>query len=595
MYSTSLLTLVLLATDAVQRVYASLGFVDVHRPSCKQSSESEHRFRHSPLFMSPSRARIKSKLQKQKKKQSQRQTLNRQISGEPAGITPGICLWKEFRRRFRLGRRQPLQDTLINTKLSFLLKSDGRRRKKIKERLKKLGYKFSSKKDGKVELENTNTQIIDDEDDEYNQCSLDGLRATAGVLRTRIRLKQDELKELEVLMRDVVREMRMEGFLNKKPQDKEVEVIKATDTMTTISNTLGNGNGNMMGEDELDALNNQWKNKQYETEAPQEAEDDDGELLYEFQLDLMKTRAAEVQSQILLDRIKLQRLERRILCCESTELGLLERAVGNTLDTLNESEFLANPITVTQQRARKFISTLGQSSSVLFRRIDRESYISDAKERNLESLSDFVVKETSAGIRIVGNLLSNPSQLTQLIDPETPTLIPHVPAILSRLDRLESHVAPILSRVLNNKQHLKTIEPYLPEILERFDDIEPHLPWILDNIDVLAPYTGLLLKHIDELLLYAAVDEYETGEDKKDNYAFAEQLLPYLEVYVSQLDLVGPHLPLLRPHLPLLLKHNRIKILSPHVGKLFARGYQDLSGEFTLQYMHFSLDVHSFT
>lgn len=51
-----------------------------------------------------------------------------------------------------------------------------------------------------------------------------------------------------------------------------------------------------------------------------------------------------------------------------------------------------------------------------------------------------------------------------------------------------------------------------------------------------------------------------------------------LEVYVSQLDLVGPHLPLLRPHLPLLLKHNRIKILSPHVGKLFAKGYQDLSG-----------------
>jgi hypothetical protein len=119
----------------------------------------------------------------------------------------------------------------------------------------------------------------------------------------------------------------------------------------------------------------------------------------------------------------------------------------------------------------------------------------------------------------------------------------------------------------------------LGEILERFDDIEPHLPWILEHIDILAPYTGLLLKHIDELLLYAEVDEYETGGSSKDNYAFADQLLPYLEVYVSQLDLVGPHLPLLRPHLPLLLKHNRIKILSPHVGVLFAKGYTDLSGE----------------
>ena len=211
---------------------------------------------------------------------------------------------------------------------------------------------------------------------------------------------------------------------------------------------------------------------------------------------------------------------------------------------------------------------------------------------------DFVVKETSAGIRIgelvfihffflaepllklvrlcklVGNLLSNPSRLTQLIDRETTTLIPHVSAILTRLDRLESHVTPILNRVLNNKQHLKTIEPYLPEILERFDDIEPHLPWILDNIDVLDPYIELLLKHIGELLLYAAVDEYEA----EDNYKFAEQLLHYLEIYVSQLDLVGPHLPLLSQHLPLLLKHNRIEILSPHGGKLFAKGYQDLSG-----------------
>ena len=130
--------------------------------------------------------------------------------------------------------------------------------------------------------------------------------------------------------------------------------------------------------------------------------------------------------------------------------------MGNTLDTLNESEFLENPFTIINQRGRKFAATLRQSSSVLFRRIDRESRLQE--ERNLESLSGYVYKETSAGVRIVKKLLSNPSQLTQLIDPDTPTLIPHVPAILSRLDRLESHVAPILSSVLNNKQHLRSIE-----------------------------------------------------------------------------------------------------------------------------------------
>jgi hypothetical protein len=111
---------------------------------------------------------------------------------------------------------------------------------------------------------------------------------------------------------------------------------------------------------------------------------------------------------------------------------------------------------------------------------------------------------------------------------------------LARLDRLESHVTPILNLVLNNKKHLRSIEPYLSEILERLVNIETDLPWILDHIDLLAPYTGLLLKHIDELLLYAAVDKYEeAGANGSGNYAFAEQLLPYLEVYVSQLDLVG--------------------------------------------------------
>ena len=72
----------------------------------------------------------------------------------------------------------------------------------------------------------------------------------------------------------------------------------------------------------------------------------------------------------------------------------------------------------------------------------------------------------------------------------------------------------------------------------------------------------MLLKHIDELLLYAKVDKYEeqsvvvlavagggnsttnndgssSGSIRGGNYAFADQLLPYLEVYVSQLDLVG--------------------------------------------------------
>jgi len=82
---------------------------------------------------------------------------------------------------------------------------------------------------------------------------------------------------------------------------------------------------------------------------------------------------------------------------------------------------------------------------------------------------------------------------------------------------------------------------------------------------------------------YAQLDEYEKIGGSTTNvthyqYALAEQLLPYLEFYVSRLDTVGPHLPLLRPHIPKLLKHNRIAKMAPHIDRLFALGYKDNLG-----------------
>jgi len=97
----------------------------------------------------------------------------------------------------------------------------------------------------------------------------------------------------------------------------------------------------------------------------------------------------------------------------------------------------------------------------------------------------------------------------------------------------------------------------------------------------------LLLKHVDALLLFANCDDisFTTTNDNKNNnnpdkssasssYSLADQLLPYLEYYVSNLDVIGPHLVLLRPHVPLLLKYNHIAKVSPHIDKLFARGYE---------------------
>ena len=91
-------------------------------------------------------------------------------------------------------------------------------------------------------------------------------------------------------------------------------------------------------------------------------------------------------------------------------------------------------------------------------------------------------------------------------------------------------------------------------------------------------------KHIDELLLYADIQE---GEDFKDRYELAEQVLPYLEYYVSRLDAIGPHLPLLRPHIPKLLKHNRIGKISPHIDRLFIKGYSDLSASANMDVLLF--------
>ena len=55
----------------------------------------------------------------------------------------------------------------------------------------------------------------------------------------------------------------------------------------------------------------------------------------------------------------------------------------------------------------------------------------------------------------------------------------------------------------------------------------------------------------------------------------------------TSLPLTQSSQPTSRPHLPLLLKHNRIKILSPHVGVLFAKGYKDLSASANMDILLF--------
>mmetsp|Transcript_26345 Transcript_26345/g.61723 ORF Transcript_26345/g.61723 Transcript_26345/m.61723 type:complete len:525 (+) Transcript_26345:274-1848(+) len=298
--------------------------------------------------------------------------------------------------------------------------------------------------------------------------------------------------------------------------------------------------------------------------------------------DMLIAKAAKLRQSIVQQQNELISLERRIECCnpdgeESAVFG--DGNTGNRIVISGISYSLSSSISLANNLGSGLLRTFESSTNVFLRKLDRvQKRIGPNNQRWEGRVGAYLFYEFLSGVRIASRLATEPRQIQQLVsDPRTPTLVPHAPAILARLDRLETHVRPIIERVLNDRQHLASIEPYLDEILERFDDIEPHLPWILDNIDALAPYTGLLLKHIDALLLFADADDFALADVEygaaSSSYSLADQLLPYLEYYISKLDVIGPHLVLLRPHVPLLLKHNRIAKVSPHIDKLFARGY----------------------
>lgn len=359
---------------------------------------------------------------------------------EAAGITTSLGLWRTTGR---------LRHLIKEGWDSLQSKRTGRRRRKLASRFKSyfLGDDSSSTTSSRTRPEDYNPAIegidsdIDDGggmDDDIVEISLDAVIARAGVLRTRIRLRQESLSTLERLMTDLRLELRRTGW-------KNVFDANAGSTKRTVfmygQGSVGDDAGDadtdeVMNEFELTAINRKWKEQiskgsrhPLESRAHDATGKDADNLLDESQYDRMRQRSSKLQSSILLDTMRLQRLERRIVCLENDELGILERAVGNTLGSLNDLDSLldANPtIAIVRQRTKKFLNTLYGSTSVLLRKLDR---VSSGENRDYTSLKDFVVQETAAGVRIIGNLLSNPSTLAQLVDPDTPTLVPHVPAM----------------------------------------------------------------------------------------------------------------------------------------------------------------------
>ncbi|KAH8068116.1 hypothetical protein JL721_7066 [Aureococcus anophagefferens] len=225
-------------------------------------------------------------------------------------------------------------------------------------------------------------------------------------------------------------------------------------------------------------------------------------------------RCEELRRSIAAQRVELEGLERRLICCAPPE----ERSPVTARDVWGA-----------------FSGAFRDSFSVFRRRYDASP-----------DPTAFVINETSASLRILGRGILLPpkerdARLASLVK-YSPLLAAHAPGILSRLDRLENYVPGIMDAILDG-DHLGEIEPHLDGILDRFDEIEPHVPWVLDNIDALAPHVGALMRHIDELLLYA---------DEEKQWATRPAVPALLHLAVGRF---GPHLPLLRPHLRKLQPH----------------------------------------
>jgi len=171
--------------------------------------------------------------------------------------------------------------------------------------------------------------------------------------------------------------------------------------------------------------------------------------------DAMIARAAVLRQSILKQQLELQQLERTILCCSQN--------LNSTHHYQEASTILDHPVQSLVRTATQARETFRNSFNVLLRKINRvKGQVGADNKKYRGSTSSYVVSQTVSGLRILDGIAKNPLKMRQLAtDPSTPTLIPHLPSIYARLDRLEGHVDPILEKVLNKKQHLASIEPYL--------------------------------------------------------------------------------------------------------------------------------------
>jgi len=235
------------------------------------------------------------------------------------------------------------------------------------------------------------------------------------------------------------------------------------------------------------------------------------------------------------------------------------------------------------------------------------------------------VDQAKAGLFMTSSLILRPSLATSIV-PYSSSILPHLPAIYTRLSILRPHV-PGIVRILD--PYFSVVEPHLDRIMERMDKIEPHLPYILIHLDVLAKHCGPLLDHFDELMPYAsskaeisrAFDNWkacyaeqsngqrvsadslaecviESWDEERDeseierktqDVSYLPRLLPYVDFLVPQLDVLAPHLPLVHPHLPHILPY--MDDLLPYIPLFAAYPKASANADVLVGYLGWTLRV----
>ncbi len=152
-------------------------------------------------------------------------------------------------------------------------------------------------------------------------------------------------------------------------------------------------------------------------------------------LDAMRARAGVLRQQVYKQQQELNDLEQEI---EKAVLRTQRIGSARARPSRGPIQKLTRTLdrSLTQGFAGRWVRTFAKSVDMLGRKLGRVRAKEGPNNARWQSVGQYVQSQTVTATRIVGALVKNPTRLNQLLDPEVPSLLPHMPAILARLDKV---------------------------------------------------------------------------------------------------------------------------------------------------------------